>query len=55
MHKHFKFHLRHGIVDGTNLVYAQLAGQHGATEALLPQPRHLVGSAVVGLRGGMQL
>ena len=54
VHKHLQLHLRHLRVDGGHLVDGELACQHGATEALLPQPFHLLGGARIGLGGGME-
>ena len=44
----------HRFVDGAYLVDGELAGQHDAAETEVAQPRHLLGSAVVGLGAGVE-
>ena len=49
-----QLYIRHGLVDGANLVDRQFAGKHDPPESQLLQPAHLLGRAVVGLRRSVE-
>ena len=54
MHESLKGHLGHSLMDAANLGQGEFAGQHHLTEAQVAQPPHLIDSAVVHLRTGME-
>ena len=55
MYKHFQTYLGTCLVDGTNFVNRQFAGQHHLFIAVFPEPPHFFGSAVVHLGGGVEV
>ena len=54
MHEHLKFHIRHPAMNLANLLQRQLASEHDPAETQRPEPRHLLGCAVIGLGGSMK-
>ena len=54
MYEDLKRHLGTGVMNGTNLLQAELTSQYHLPEASLLQELHLLWCAVVHLRAGME-
>jgi hypothetical protein len=54
MNKNLQLDIRHRLMDGTNLVDGEFAGEYDALETQVPKMRNMFGRTVIALGRSMQ-